>query len=100
MQINAMPYTVIGVLEKRMQMGTYGGPDKNHAVIPITTFQAQIGRKYLANLVVRATDPAMMKTALDEITKVFAGKYGFDPADDRDRNCLLIVGATDARRAR
>jgi len=26
-------------------MGTYGGPDKNHAVIPITTFQAQIGRK-------------------------------------------------------
>jgi putative ABC transport system permease protein len=83
MLINAMPYTVIGVLEKRMQMGTYGGPDKNHAVIPITTFQAQVGRKYLANLVVRATDPATMKTALDEISKVFAAKYGFDPADDR-----------------
>jgi len=81
--INAMPYTVIGVLEKRMQMGTYGGPDKNHAVIPITTFQAQIGRKYLGNLVVRAADPATMKPALDEIQKVFAAKYGFDPADDR-----------------
>ena len=83
MLINAMPYTVIGVLEKRMQMGTYGGPDKNHAVIPITTFQAQIGRKYLGNLVVRAADPKMMKTALDETRKVFAAKYGFDPEDDR-----------------
>jgi putative ABC transport system permease protein len=81
--INAMPYTVVGVLEKRMQMGTYGGPDKNHAVIPLTTFQAQIGRKYLGNLVVRAEDPATMKSALDEIRKVFAAKYGFDPEDDR-----------------
>jgi putative ABC transport system permease protein len=81
--VNAMPYTVIGVLEKRMQMGTYGGPDKNHAVIPITTFQAQIGRKFLANLVVRAADPKMMKPALDEIQKVFAAKYNFDPTDER-----------------
>jgi putative ABC transport system permease protein len=83
MLINAIPYTVIGVLEKRLQMGTYGGPDKNHAVIPITTFQAQIGRKYLANLVVRSADPKMMKTALDEVQKVFAAKYGFDPEDTR-----------------
>lgn len=83
MLINAIPYTVIGVLEKRLQMGTYGGPDKNHAVIPITTFQAQIGRKYLGNLVIHAADPKMMKTSLDEVRKVFAAKYGFDPEDDR-----------------
>jgi putative ABC transport system permease protein len=83
MLINTMPYTVIGVLEKRMQMGTYGGPDKNHAVIPITTFQAQIGRKYLANIVVRAADPAMMKTAIEEIRKTIAAKDNFDPTDDR-----------------
>jgi putative ABC transport system permease protein len=82
-QINSNPYTVIGVLEKRLQMGTYGGPDKNHAVIPITTFQAQIGRKYLANLVVRAADPVMMKAALDETRKVFAAKYSYDPDDER-----------------
>jgi putative ABC transport system permease protein len=81
--INSNPYIVIGVLEKRMQMGTYGGPDKNHAVIPLPTFQAQIGRKYLADIVVRASDPSTMKATLDEITKVFAAKYGFDPSDDR-----------------
>jgi putative ABC transport system permease protein len=93
MLINAMPYTVIGVLEKRLQMGTYGGPDKNHAVVPITTFQAQIGRKYLANIVVRAADPATMKGSLEEVRKVFAGKYGFDPDDDRAiRNWDTVEG--------
>ena len=91
--INAMPYTVIGVLEKRMQMGTYGGPDSNHGVVPITTFQAQIGRKYLSNIVIRATEPALMKPALEEVRKVFAGKYGFDPDDDRAvRNWDTVAG--------
>jgi putative ABC transport system permease protein len=91
--INAMPYTVVGVLEKRLQMGTYGGPDKNHAVIPITTFQAQIGQKYISNFVVRAADPATMKLALDEVRKVLAGKYGFDPEDDRAvRNWDTVEG--------
>lgn len=93
MLINAIPYTVVGVLEKRLQMGTYGGPDKNHAVIPITTFQAQIGRKYLANLVIHAADPKTMKTALEEVRKVFAAKYGFDPEDDRAiRNWDTVAG--------
>jgi len=91
--INAMPYTVVGVLEKRLQMGAYGGPDKNHAVIPITTFQAQIGREYLGNLVIRAADPEMMKTALEEVRKVFAAKYGFDPEDERAlRNWDTVEG--------
>jgi putative ABC transport system permease protein len=83
MLINAFPYMVVGVLEKRLQMGTYGGPDKNHAVIPITTFQAQIGRKYLANLVIRPADPDTMPASLEEVRKVFAAKYGFDPEDER-----------------
>jgi putative ABC transport system permease protein len=91
--INQMPYTVVGVLEKRLQMGTYGGPDKNHAVIPLTTFQAQFGNKYISNFVVRAADPATMKTALDEVRKVLAGKYSFDPEDDRAvRNWDTVEG--------
>lgn len=91
--VNQSPFTVIGVLEKRLQMGTYGGPDKNHAVIPITTFQAQIGRKYLGNLVIRAADPATMKIALEEVRKIFAAKYGFDPEDDRAiRNWDTVEG--------
>jgi len=81
--INAMTYTVIGVLKHRMQMGTYGGPDDQHAVIPITTFRAQFGHNTLANLVIRANDPKRMKEAVTEVRKTLAGKYQYDPTDER-----------------
>src|SRR6185503_15643875 len=35
--INSAPYTVIGVMQHKTQMGSYQGPDSNHACIPITT---------------------------------------------------------------
>ena len=34
-------------MQKKTQTGAYGGPDKNHAVIPITTFKALFGRDKL-----------------------------------------------------
>ena len=81
--INATPYVVVGVMKHRMQMGTYGGPDEGHAVVPITTFRAQFGNWPLANMVIRPKDPNQMKLALAEVRKVIAGKYKFDPEDTR-----------------
>ncbi|HJQ98701.1 MAG TPA: ABC transporter permease, partial [Candidatus Polarisedimenticolaceae bacterium] len=82
-KINNTPYMVVGVMKHRMQMGTYGGPDEGHAVVPITTFRAQFGQWPLANLVIRPKDPNQMKAALAEVRKTFAGKYKFDPEDTR-----------------
>ena len=81
--INNVPYTVVGVMKHRMQMGTYGGPDESHAVVPITTFRAQFGDWPLANIVIRPKDPNQMALALTEVRKVFAGRYKFDPEDTR-----------------
>ena len=83
LRINNTPYTVVGVMQHRMQMGTYGGPDESHAVVPITTFRAQFGQWPLANMVIRPADKNQMKQALTEVRKVFAGKYKFDPEDTR-----------------
>ena len=41
--LNNAPYPVIGVMQHKTQMGMYGGPDANHAIIPISTFRAQFG---------------------------------------------------------
>lgn len=81
--VSGMTYTVIGVLEHRMQMGTYGGPDDNHAVVPISTFRAQFGHEILGNLVVRPSDPAQMKLALEEVRRTLAARFQFDPEDKR-----------------
>src|SRR6185295_193734 len=57
-RLDGAPYTVVGVLQKKMQMGSYGGQDASGAVIPIETFRAQYGREHLDNLVVRPEEPA------------------------------------------
>jgi putative ABC transport system permease protein len=81
--VNNVPYTVVGVMVDKMQMGTYGGPDASHGVIPITTFEAQFGRDRLANLVVKPLRPELMPRALAAVREVLGGKYGFDPEDER-----------------
>ncbi len=81
--VNNAPYTVIGVMQKKTQMGMYGGPDSNHAVIPITTFRAQFGRERLNNLVIETERPEDMKPALKKLNAVLGPKYGYDPTDDR-----------------
>ena len=81
--INNAPYTVIGVMQKKTQMGMYGGPDANHAVIPITTFKAQWGRERLNNLIIETERPEEMKGELRKLNEVLGGKYGYDPSDDR-----------------
>ena len=77
------PYTVIGVMQKKTQMGAYGGPDKAHAVIPITTFKAQFGRDRVNVLVIETHEPAQMKSALKKFHQVMGPKFGYDPTDDR-----------------
>lgn len=81
--INSSPYTVIGVMQKKTQMGVYGGPDKDHAVIPYTTFRAQFGRDRLNVLVVQVHEPDQMVGALKRVNEILGKKYGYDPTDDR-----------------
>jgi putative ABC transport system permease protein len=77
------PYTVVGVLKEKLQMGAYGGPDETHAVVPISTFEAQFGRQRLTNLVVEADRPENMPQVLRQVREVLGAKYGFDPEDER-----------------
>lgn len=81
--VNNSPYSVIGVMQKKTQMGVYGGPDKDHAVIPYTTFRAQFGRDRLNVLVIQVHEPDQMVAALRHVNEVLGKKYGYDPTDDR-----------------
>jgi len=81
--VDNTPYSVVGVMQEKMQMGTYGGPDASHGVIPITTFKAQYGRDRLSVLVVKPSRPELMPAVLRSVREVLGAKYGFDPADER-----------------
>jgi putative ABC transport system permease protein len=79
--VNQVPYTVIGVMKKKLQTGNYGGPDEKHAVIPITTFRVQFGWDVLHDIVVKPESPERMSEVLAGVARVLGAKYGFDPED-------------------
>jgi putative ABC transport system permease protein len=81
--VNDVPYLVIGVLQKKLQMGTYKGPDADGAVIPITTFAAQFGRQRLTNIVFKARSAADMPLARQQFNEALAARYRFDPSDEQ-----------------
>jgi putative ABC transport system permease protein len=96
--VNNSPYTVIGVMQKKTQMGMYGGPDSNHAVIPITTFKAQFGRERLNNLVIETREGRDMKAALRHVNELLGGKYGYDPTDERAMQTWDMVKSGEVNR--
>jgi putative ABC transport system permease protein len=96
--INNLPYLVIGVMQHKTQMGMYGGPDANHAVIPISTFKAQWGRERLNNLVIEVRNPDDMKAELAKLNEILGGKYGYDPTDDRAMHTWDMVKGAKVNR--
>jgi len=83
MFVDRVPYVVVGVLQHKMQMGTYKGPDEDGCVIPITTFSAQFGRQRLTNIVFKARTAEDMPLARQQFNEALAAKYRFDPSDEQ-----------------
>jgi len=81
--INNSPYVVIGVMQHKTQMGAYQGPDKDHAVVPISTFRAQFGRERLQNMLLETHRPEEMAGAIKKFNELMGPKFGYDPTDDR-----------------
>ncbi len=81
--INGAPFTVIGVMQHKTQMGSYQGPDAQHACIPISTARALFGRDRLNNMLIETHRPEEMLTALKKFNEIMGAKLGYDPTDDR-----------------
>jgi putative ABC transport system permease protein len=80
--INNSPFTVIGVMQRKRQSSTYGGPDAQHAVIPQSTFKAVLGDSFNV-LVFRVKHADDMPAALKHFNEVMGPRLGYDPEDPR-----------------
>lgn len=81
--VNNNAFTIVGVMQKKTQMGVYGGPDARHAIIPITTFKALFGRDQLNVFLIQVKTPEEMPAARKRLAEVLGPKLGFDPTDER-----------------
>jgi putative ABC transport system permease protein len=80
--VDRVGYLVIGVMKKKLQMGMYGGPDHDHAIIPITTLAAQWGRQWLSNIVLQVRRLEEMPEAAEQFGRALSARYRFDPTDE------------------
>jgi putative ABC transport system permease protein len=82
-QINQRSFLVIGVMQKKIMMGMYSGPDKGQASVPATTFKAVFSDSRPQNFVYTPVSLELADRAKSEIYRVLGHKYHFDPDDER-----------------
>jgi putative ABC transport system permease protein len=81
-EMDGVPFTVIGIMQKKMQMGMSNGPDDERAIIPFTTFESIYPRRSLRMIIVKPnklTDSEFIKS---ELFRILGKKHRFDPHDD------------------
>ncbi len=81
--VDGVPFTVIGIMQKKVQTAMNNGPDTYRAIMPFTTFRTMYGYKYVNSLVVRPRDPSNQLLVKQEVYRVLGRKYHFSPDDDR-----------------
>ncbi len=82
-QIDQSVFLVVGVAQKKIQMGMYNGPDKNQASIPAPTFKSTYTDARIQNLVYRPVSLDLGDMAKAQLYRVMGAKYHFDPEDTR-----------------
>lgn len=81
--IEGLPFTCIGVLEKKFQDSSNNGPDADRAVIPFTTFRLIYGHRYVDHLILQPREASQGPMVKQQIYEVLGRKYRFDPTDER-----------------
>lgn len=81
--VDQVPYTVIGIMQKKLQTSMNNGPDTRRAVIPYSTFRTKYGYRYVNSIVIRPKDPNQQEMLKAEMYRVLGRKYDFDPSDER-----------------
>ncbi len=92
LMMNGSPYTVIGVLQKKKQNGSYGsGPDNTQLFVPYASMARDfppaekpgIFRGWINNLVVEVKDPDHHEEAMQQVYAILGREHHFD-ANDKD----------------
>ena len=91
--LNGIPFTVVGLMKEKIQGNRYMGADAESAFIAYSTFRETFGARYTSRFVCRAVDPLQTKRMIGEIYQVLGAKYKFDPTDKR---ALWMSDTTEA----
>ena len=82
-KINGMRFTVVGTMERKLQMSNYFTSDDDCAFIPYTTAGDLWNNRYSSVIVFSAAQPQLEKTAIEQVRTAMAKRQKFSPSDER-----------------
>ena len=91
------PFTVIGVLQPKLQDSDYNGTDESRICIPASTYRQLFGDRWVDNFVFRAQDPSQTSEVIDGVYRVLGRRLMFDP---NDQDALNVWDTTETERIR
>jgi putative ABC transport system permease protein len=80
--IGQVPFTIIGVMQKKTQPSSYNRRDMNRIFIPISTFASVYGAIKLSNIIYQIKDPRLGEQTAKEVRTALSKRYKFDPSDE------------------
>jgi len=80
--VNRVPFTVVGVLKKKIQDSMYNGPDADQVYLPFRSFRQIDNQRYIDQIHIQPHDASQSKLIEARIRKLLGRKDRFDP-DDR-----------------
>jgi len=91
LNIKGVPYTVIGVLEKKTQNSNYSGPDNDYLFAPYSAVSRDfpqpekpgVVRGYLDDIVFEVSNPDEHEATVQQVRRVLGRVHHFD-GDDKD----------------
>lgn len=81
--VDDQPFTVVGILQRKMQMGMNMGPDSRRIIVPYTTYRIIYGDRNIRSIVAHIGNPTMNKEAKTLVYETLGRKYKFAPEDKR-----------------
>lgn len=81
--VDGVPFTMVGIMQKKIQTSMNNGPDVRRAIVPYSSFRTMYGYKYVNSIVICPTDPTKQPFVKSEVYRVLGRRYRFDPADER-----------------
>src|SRR3972149_676358 len=81
--VDNVPFTMVGMMQKKLQTSSNNGPDTRRAIMPHSTFRTSYGNTFVNSIVVRPSDPSNQLDVETDLYRILGRKYRFDPSDER-----------------
>ncbi|HVP43232.1 MAG TPA: ABC transporter permease [Terriglobales bacterium] len=92
--IMGVRFTVVGIMERKLQLSNYFGPDDKSAFIPYSSASDLWDAKYGRVIVFTPVAPQFEKKAMDQMRAAVATRQGWSPTD---RRAIQMFGREEFR---